>query len=462
MTWCRAGPSGGIGHPGACASAEWGRADRTDSRSGIRGGAHTIGAVTPTSTTSAPQRLRWGFTAAGSVTLYIVGFMLDVCGIVNVPAAVELPGVEGGSTTLVGIGPLLVLVVPLLWISVFWLHRQPLAAMIAGGILALVGTSYLLLLIGAVSFVRAHRSQQRLVAIIVGGVIALYVAREAFTTWGGAFAWFLTSRPDAQHDPIWIVVSAVTALISVGAAVAIVSTSRVRQHARQSDARAAREHQRADALTVEVARQAERERIAHDMHDALAHRLSVLSLHAGALEGTASSDAQTGEIARTVREQSHAALQDMRGLIGDLRSAPVESAPPTMRAVWALIANLRSSGIPISAYVVFDAPSRASAQLESAVFRIVQEALTNAIKHSPRLPIDVFVQADPAEGVRIRIVNPLVAGGPRSAVPGGGNGVIGIRERTATLDGTAWIGAYESSFIVDVTLPWQENELTRR
>ncbi|MGX1694777.1 sensor histidine kinase [Microbacterium keratanolyticum] len=410
---------------------------------------------------TATPRTRWGFAAAGSVALYIVGVLLDVCGIVNVPQAVEFTADDGGSVSIVGIGTGLVMLVLVLWVSVFWLHRQPLVALLAGALVALIGTSYLLFLIGAVAYVRRYRDRQRPVALIVVTTVALYVLREALTTWGGAVAWF-TSRADADANPAWILVSVVTAIISVGAAAVIVLTSRARQQVRQSDARAFQEHQRADALTVEVARQAERERIARDMHDALAHRLSVLSLHAGALETAPSDSAQVGEIARTVREQSHAALQDMRGLIGDLRSEPVQSTPPTMRAVWALVANLRASGVPISAYVVFDSPSRASTQLESAVYRIVQEALTNAIKHSPRSTIDVFVQAEPTEGVRIRIVNPLPVDAKGSAVPGGGNGLIGVRERAAALDGTAWIGAHESTFIVDVTLPWQESELLRR
>jgi len=207
-------------------------------------------------------------------------------------------------------------------------------------------------------------------------------------------------------------------------------------------------------------RQAERERIARDMHDALAHRLSVVSLHAGALEAagmTVGRDA--GEIARTVREQTHAALEDMRGLIGDLRSGPGEASPATMRAVGALLSDLRAGGVQITAYVVIEAPERATAQFDSAVHRIVQEALTNALKHGKRAPIDVFVQVGPPEGARIRVVNALR---PHAAplAPGGGHGTIGIRERAVALGGTAWIGAHEGTFIVDVTLPWQERAVS--
>jgi signal transduction histidine kinase len=125
-----------------------------------------------------------------------------------------------------------------------------------------------------------------------------------------------------------------------------------------------------------------------------------------------------------------------------------------MRALGQLLGEHRAAGAPITAYVVLEDPERASTQFDGAVYRIVQEALTNARKHAPGVAVDVHVQAGPVEGARIRIVNPLAAMG--APLPSGGNGTVGIRERAAALGGTAWIGAHEGCFIVDVTLPWQE------
>src|SRR5690606_13018037 len=121
--------------------------------------------------------------------------------------------------------------------------------------------------------------------------------------------WFFASDPRGE-DPKWIVVAVAIGLTSLAVAGAVVLSSRAAGRAVRSSVRADTERERADRLVEEMARQAERERIARDMHDALAHRLSVVSLHAGALEGVA--DGTAGEIARTVREQTHAALQDMR------------------------------------------------------------------------------------------------------------------------------------------------------
>ncbi|UJP09246.1 hypothetical protein L2X99_12460 [Microbacterium sp. KUDC0406] len=161
-------------------------------------------------------------------------------------------------------------------------------------------------------------------------------------------------------------------------------------------------------------------------------------------------------MARVVQQQSSAALQDLRGLIGDLRTGPGRSsAPATLRAIGALVAEYRAAGVVINAFILIEAPERASAQLHGAVHRIVQESLTNAAKHARTAPIELYVQVEPSDGARIRVVNPLTPGAV-SSMPGGGNGLLGIRERAAALDGTAWVGPHDGAFIIDVTLPWQE------
>lgn len=383
--------------------------------------------------------------------MLVLGVLVDICCIVNVPGAAILPAEVGGDISVTGLGSALVLAVIAAWITVFWRDRRPWVVVIVGGVLTAVGVSYALLLIGLVAVGVRSRSSLRMLAIVAGGVVLLFVVRGAFTPWGGALAWFFASDPRGE-DPKWIVVAVAIGLTSLAVAGAVVLSSRAAGRAVRSSVRADTERERADRLVEEMARQAERERIARDMHDALAHRLSVVSLHAGALEGVA--DGTAGEIARTVREQTHAALQDMRGLIGDLRSGPTGDSPSTMRAIGAMLAELRGGGVRIEAFVVMEATERASVQFDSAVHRIVQESLTNAVKHAAGARVDVFVHVDPQSGGRIRIMNPISAGA--SCVPGGGNGVTGIRERVDALDGTAWIGVHEGEFIVDVTLPWQE------
>lgn len=395
--------------------------------------------------------------SAASVALLVIGAVIDVCAVANVPGLATLPtvdGADGGTARITSLGTAFALLAIAAWVSVLWRRRHPMPVLIAGAVLAAIGISYLLLLVGAVAFVRQKPAKTVPVAVTVSAAVLLFALREVLTPWGGALAWFLTTSVRAVDSAEWNVVVVVCALVSLGVAAGVVALTRTRARAERSEQQAVAQAHRADALAEQTVRQAERERIARDMHDALAHRLSVVSLHAGALEVAAQGEA--GEMARTVREQTHAALQDMRGLIGELRSgAEVEgSAPATMRAVGALVAGLRATGHAITSLVLIEAPERAGALFDGAVFRIVQESLTNAIKHAPRAPIDLIVQVSPETGARIRVVNPLSV--VPGAVPGGGNGVLGIRERAAALGGEAWIGGHEGSFIVDVTLPWQE------
>jgi len=383
-----------------------------------------------------------------NLLIFIVGSVIDFCAVVNVPAGATF---TDGAVTVTAFGTLLVLVSLMAWGTVFWRRTHPLVALIAGGLLAVIGITYLLMLVGAVSAIRRHPSRLRLIALAASAVVVLFALREAFTPWGGALAWFLTRSAEGDAM-VWSGAAAIAAMVSLALTAAVVFSSRARDRAVQSNDRAEYERHRADVFGEQVVRQAERERIARDMHDALAHRLSVVSLHAGALESAGAGPA--GDIARTVREQTHAALEDMRGLIGELRSEPRETAPSTMRAIGSLLGELRGAGTRITAYVLLESPERASAQFDSAVHRIVQEALTNAIKHATSVPVDVHVQVQPSDGARIRVVNSLSAPRP-TAVPGGGHGVQGIRERAAALGGTAWIGIHEGEFIVDVALPWQ-------
>lgn len=394
--------------------------------------------------------------AGAGVALFVLGVLIDVCGVVNIPGATAFSRANGGEVTLGPVGTIVVLLVIAAWVAVFWRERHPLLPLIAGIVLAAIGVSYLLLLVGSVAFVRHRPERLRLTAILVSAGVLLFAAREAFTSWGGALPWFLTSRADAAVEPVWILIPFVCALLSLGVGSGVVAISRSKERADRSDRRVAAEVQRADVLTEQAARQAERERIARDMHDALAHRLSVVSLHAGALEAAAG-QGDASEMARTVREQTHAALQDMRGLIGDLRSpdGSAAAAPAMMRAIGSMLSGMRASGQQITSLVLLESPERAGALFDAGVYRIVQESLTNATKHGSGSAIDVFVHVSPAEGARVRVVNPQGAA-VVSAVPGGGNGILGIRERVAGLGGEAWIGDYEGSFIVDVSLPWQE------
>jgi len=207
-------------------------------------------------------------------------------------------------------------------------------------------------------------------------------------------------------------------------------------------------------LRADRARAAERERIAREMHDVLAHRLSLLSLHAGALEYRP--DAPPAEIAATagvVREAAAEALEELRDVIGVLREGTEgESRPPqpTLADLPALIEESRAAGMRIDAEL--DLPE-AGGSIGRTAYRVVQEGLTNARKHAPGVLVRVKVTTS-AEALRIEIRNPApLSPPPAAALPGAGSGLIGLGERVQLANGELrheWDGG---GFALVATLP---------
>jgi len=403
-----------------------------------------------------PVRPRKSIRSAG---LFVLGVLLDTYCVINVPGAVIFTGREDPAVELTSAGVVIVLVSIACWTTVFVRTRSPVAVLVAGAILMLIGVSYVLALVGVYHALLRWPRRTGVIAGATAASLLLYVAREVFTDWGHALAW--TFADGTAYDPVAgnLAVVALAAL-SCGLVAGLVAYRRARIDASASRVRAQREHERADALHGEVARQAERERIARDLHDGLGHRLSSVALAAGAFEAQATDatvDPALTEWARLVRRQAHAALEDVRGVVGALRADAdvVETHPAaSIRMVGELLAEMRAAGHRIEAYVVVEGADRVDPATDAAAYRIVQESLTNAIKHAPGALISITVDASRGSGIRIRIVNDLVAA--TGGVPGGGNGIGGIRERASSAGGTAWIGPHDGVFIVDVSLPWEE------
>jgi len=181
---------------------------------------------------------------------------------------------------------------------------------------------------------------------------------------------------------------------------------------------------------LEQAREAERRRIAREMHDVLAHRLSLLSVHAGALEFRP--DATPGEIAQAagvVRTSAAAALADLRQVITVLREDAGAGPPqPGFGQLNELLAESRSAGMTLRAHLDADA-SLLPAELGRTIYRIVQEGLTNARKHAPGATVTVAVRVT-GETVSAEVSNPLTAG-----PAGAGAGLTGLAERVTLAGG---------------------------
>ncbi|WP_371096844.1 sensor histidine kinase [Streptomyces sanglieri] len=219
--------------------------------------------------------------------------------------------------------------------------------------------------------------------------------------------------------------------------------------------------QRAEAeagLRAEQAQRLAREAIAREMHDVLAHRLTLLSVHAGALEFRP--DAPTAEVARAagvIRDSAHEALQDLREIIGVLRS-PGESdgdrPQPTLATLDSLIDESRLAGMKVTLVNRVDEPGTAPAATGRTVYRIAQEGLTNARKHAPGTEVTVTVTGAPGEGLTVEVRNPAPTE-PFERVPGSGQGLIGLTERATLAGGSLDHGPEpDGGFRVRASLPW--------
>lgn len=195
------------------------------------------------------------------------------------------------------------------------------------------------------------------------------------------------------------------------------------------------------------ARRTERARIAAEMHDVLAHRLSLLSLHAGAIELRAGGRPEDlAAAASVVRSTAHLALDDLRTVIGVLRDDTADDlAPqPTLADLDALVAECRAAGMRVEVTAAAADPAEAPPNVGRHAYRVMREGLTNARKHAPGQPVELAVTGGPGDGLRIEIVNPTPAPAPTPAVPsaapvtipGAGAGLAGLSERVEVAGGT--------------------------
>jgi signal transduction histidine kinase len=219
-------------------------------------------------------------------------------------------------------------------------------------------------------------------------------------------------------------------------------------------------------LRIEQARYLERARIAREMHDVLAHRISLVSLHAGALEFRA--DADAADVARSaavIRSSAHQALQDLREILGVLRAeaadgdaalAGAERPQPTLADVTRLVEESRQAGMRVGLECEVGDLAAVPVSTGRTAYRIVQEGLTNARKHAPGVPIDVVLTGCPGGELTVKVVNPVAAeGAPASAVPGAGLGLIGLTERVQLSGGRLTSGPdLGGRFVLLARLPW--------
>jgi len=221
-------------------------------------------------------------------------------------------------------------------------------------------------------------------------------------------------------------------------------------HARRQSAALA-ERSAALQRQAEQAAEAERARIARELHDIVAHHLSVIVLQAA---GSRASGKPAGATLEKIENSARQALAETRRLLGVLRDPDEETglAPqPGIGELDTLVASVQAAGLPVN--LVIDADLAAlPAAVDVSVYRIVQEALTNVLKHAGPAHADVTIGYE-QDTVTIDVTDNGIRD-PNLLTPRGGNGLAGMRERAAVFGGELAAGPRpEGGFAVRARLP---------
>lgn len=269
-------------------------------------------------------------------------------------------------------------------------------------------------------------------------------------------AFYALFAPIRLREPVWVGVPIVVAVTVAVMAWGLYLGSRreLMWTLRQRITRAESEQE----LRLAQARSTERERIAREMHDVLAHRITQISMQAGALAFR--DDLAADQLRRGLGEiqaKSNEAIHDLRGVLGVLRDAAtgrlVDGPQPTYSEIAGLIAESRAHGVNVelidrvdrSVEVVPDVVGR-------ALYRIVQEGLTNSAKHAPGAHVSVELSGSPGHGIDVLVRNPL--GFRAGSASGAGLGLVGLSERAALRGGTLVHGREGTQFVLRGSLPW--------
>ncbi|MFD2467143.1 sensor histidine kinase [Amycolatopsis silviterrae] len=243
----------------------------------------------------------------------------------------------------------------------------------------------------------------------------------------------------------------VSTVVFFGVALLAGSLARMRRESRDrlTAQMAATAHERAERTVLE-----ERTRIARELHDVVAHHMSVISVKAEAAPYRVQDPPPelVAEFA-AIRASAVDGLAELRRLVGVLRSGtePATAPQPSLDQLETLAENVRAAGLPVVARID-GTPRPVPAGVELSAYRIVQEALSNALRHAPGAETTVAVTYQETL-LRLRISNgPATSSAPSS--PGTGHGLIGMRERTAMLGGDLATGPTpEGGYEVAAALP---------
>lgn len=391
----------------------------------------------------------------GSLALAVLCFTGTVTAIAFLDMAGRPAGLDAGSVEPLALSLVAMIVAFLAPWSVFLRNIAPVSVVLATSALPLLLPYDAITPLVCLPAVFARRSGAAVVGCTVAAAAAVAAATWRQLAMAEEYRLFtvrdeITGEVDAVLPAAVYVVLGLLALgVSVGIGLwrrAVASRRDVVTLTEQHTAETAVLHDR-------ITRQTERDEIAREVHDTVAHSLSQIALQASVLETSADTSTEIRDAAARIRASARQAGTELRGVLTTLRTGAEGLTPVSFDDLGSLLLSLHDQGARINSTVLVSEGHTAAAVLTRACYRIVQESVTNALKHAPGLPIDIVLRGAPLAGVTITVRNPLPDG---AAVPAAGtrSGITGMTERALALGGALTAGPAEARWVVDAHLPW--------
>src|SRR5699024_2991611 len=386
--------------------------------------------------------------------MIFAGLIVAVLGIISTPENFVAPDMQ----ELTDLGAIRVGLAMVLLCLIPWYRKLPLILVIAGGFYAVVaqGDPYVLSIGLTVWIIRAT---QRWQCVIVGCGLAAIAISVAWQT-------YAVRRLEASADPaeaMLIVLTLGLGIIGLVLSIALITRQRRKISEVHAEVEAA-EHDR-EIISSQMTRQTEREFLAREVHDTLAQRLTALSLQTGRIQKSlaANDNTELSSALADTKKYSDQSLRDLRSLVTSLREqGEVEplvpaAAPGGFDDLRALLDDAKREGITIYSQILLNNYDLAPDDLQRAVIRISQEALTNVLRHSMDNKVQLRIEGQPGQELFLEFTN-------RSEHQsrfhdGSGTGLLGIKERAQLVGGTVEQKTNDEHFRLQVHLPWPDEEL---
>lgn len=326
--------------------------------------------------------------------------------------------------------------------ALVWRRRFPLAIALTVTIASTSSSLATGAALVALCSVSTRRRPVEIGVVVLAFVIASQVAVELYPI------------PSSADSSLWwqLAFFILTAGIAVASGMAV-GARRVEVRSLRDRAESMEREQDARAAQV---RALERNRIAREMHDVLAHRISLVAVQAGVLDHREDLSAdQERALIRGITEGSHQALEELRDVLGVLRanSGQQPATHPSFEKIPALVTDARDSGLDVTfTTTVTGAPSDVVGR---TCYRVVQEGLTNAAKHAPGAHIQITVHGTVGDGLEVSVRNSSATTTMTTRPPASGFGLLGLIERVDLAGGNlSHHPTPDNGYILAAQLPW--------